>query len=54
MDILTVGPNLAGLPHITIPIGFNKEKMPIGLMLIGDHLAEEKLIQAGNKLQNEI
>lgn len=49
-DVLTVGPNLAGLPHITIPVGFNKDKMPIGLMLIGDHLAEEKLIQVGAKL----
>ncbi len=50
-DILTVGPNLAGLPHVTIPVGFNKDKMPIGLMLIGDHLQEEKLIQAGSKLE---
>jgi len=49
-DILTVGPNLAGLPHITLPVGFNKDKMPIGLMLIADHLQEEKLIQAGAKL----
>src|SRR3989338_2635522 len=45
MDILTVGPNLAGLPHISIPICFNKDKMPVGLMLISDHLQEEKLIQ---------
>jgi aspartyl-tRNA(Asn)/glutamyl-tRNA(Gln) amidotransferase subunit A len=50
-DILTVGPNLAGLPHISIPVGFNKDKMPIGLMLIADHLKEEKLIQAGNKVE---
>ena len=50
MDILTVGPNVAGLPHISIPVGFNKDKMPIGLMLIGDHLAEGKLIQVGGKL----
>ena len=49
-DTLTVGPNLAGLPHISIPIGTNKDKMPIGLMLIADHLKEEKLIQAGAKL----
>ena len=36
MDIMTVGPNLAGLPHITVPVGFNKDKMPIGLMLIAE------------------
>ena len=51
MDILTVGPNLAGLPHISIPIGLNKDKMPVGLMLISDYLQEEKLIQIGAKLE---
>ena len=49
MDILTVGPNLAGLPHITIPTGKIKN-MPIGTMLIGDHFTEGKLMQIGNKL----
>ncbi len=49
MDILTVGPNLAGLPHITIPV--KKDKMPIGLMLIGDHLEEKKIIRLGSGLE---
>ena len=49
MDILTVGPNLAGLPHITVPV--KKDKMPIGLMLIGDHLEEKKIIQIGSVLE---
>ena len=49
-DILTAGPNLAGLPHVSVPVGFDKNNMPIGLMLIGDHLNEEKLIQVGAKL----
>ena len=44
MDILTVGPNLAGLPHITINAGY-KEKMPVGIMFIGNHLAEKSLIE---------
>lgn len=47
MDILTVGPNLAGLPHMTVPAGF-KDKMPVGMMIIGDHLNEEKVMQAGS------
>src|SRR3989338_3977272 len=51
-DILTVGPNLAGLPHISIPIGVNSGKMPVGLMLIADHLKEETLIQAGSHLES--
>ena len=51
MDIMTVGPNLAGLPHMTIPIGTNNDNMPIGLMMIADHLKEENLIQFGSKLK---
>ncbi|MBI5332874.1 MAG: Asp-tRNA(Asn)/Glu-tRNA(Gln) amidotransferase subunit GatA [Candidatus Aenigmarchaeota archaeon] len=44
MDFLTIPPNLAGLPHISIPV---KEKTPIGLHLIADHLNESKLFQLG-------
>ena len=47
MDILTVGPNLAGLPHLSVPCG-KSEGMAVGVMLIGDHLSEEKLIQIGS------
>lgn len=43
MDILTVGPNLAGLPHLNIPIGF-VDKMPVGMMLIADQLNDFKLL----------
>lgn len=50
MDILTVGPNLAGLPHISIPVG-NVSDMPVGLMLIGNHLEEKKIIQLGSALE---
>lgn len=46
-DILTVGPNLAGLPHITVPMG---EGMPKGCMIMGDHLKEEKILQVANEL----
>lgn len=50
IDILTCGPNLAGLPHISIPTG-QKNGMPIGTMLIADHLQEKKLIQTGGVLE---
>lgn len=50
MDILTVGPNLAGLPHLTVPAGF-KGKMPVGIMFTGDHLSEGKIMQAGSALE---
>ncbi|HLC64590.1 MAG TPA: amidase family protein [Candidatus Nanoarchaeia archaeon] len=50
IDVMTVGPNLAGLPHMNIPVGF-EGKLPVGLMLIADHLKEEKLIQLGSALE---
>lgn len=50
MDILTVGPNLAGLPHLTVPCG-KVEGMPVGIMFIGDHLSEGKIIQVGSAVE---
>jgi len=41
MDILTVGPNIAGIPHASIPV--QKEGLPVGLMAMCDHLEENKL-----------
>ncbi len=49
-DILTVGPNLAGLPHLSVPVGRGKEGMPIGMMLVGNHLEEGKIMQVGKRL----
>ncbi|MDD5417368.1 MAG: Asp-tRNA(Asn)/Glu-tRNA(Gln) amidotransferase subunit GatA [Candidatus Nanoarchaeia archaeon] len=43
MDILTVAPNLAGIPMISVPCGF-ADNMPVGLHIIGNHLDESKLI----------
>ena len=44
MDILTVGPNLAGIPHASIPIG-KVNNLPVGLMANTDHLQEGKLLE---------
>ncbi len=45
-DILTVSANVAGVPAISIPCGFDKQKLPIGLQLTADHFEEMKLLQA--------
>lgn len=46
MDILTAGPNIAGLPHINIPIG-TADNLPVGMLATADHLKEELLMQIG-------
>ena len=45
MDSLTVGPNLAGIPQISVPNG-ESDGMPTGLQLLADHFEEEKLFNA--------
>ena len=49
-DIFTVAANLAGLPAISIPIGFHN-KLPIGMQLIGSHLGEATLLQIAHAYQ---
>lgn len=50
MDILTVAPNLAGVPMLSVPCG-KAEGMPVGLHLIGDHLQEKKVLQIGHEFE---
>ncbi|NJR16384.1 MAG: Asp-tRNA(Asn)/Glu-tRNA(Gln) amidotransferase subunit GatA [Calothrix sp. CSU_2_0] len=45
IDLMTIPVNLAGLPGISVPCGFDDAGMPIGLQLIGNVLQEEKLFQ---------
>lgn len=45
MDTLTVGPNLAGMPMISVPNG-TSNGMPTGLHLIADHFEEQKVLDA--------
>ena len=47
-DLLTVPANLAGLPAISIPCGFDANGLPIGLQLIGNVLEENKILNAAN------
>ena len=44
-DIFTISANLAGLPAISLPGGFTKKGLPIGMQIIAD--SEDKLFQAG-------
>ncbi|HEX5430280.1 MAG TPA: Asp-tRNA(Asn)/Glu-tRNA(Gln) amidotransferase subunit GatA [Patescibacteria group bacterium] len=50
-DIFTVGLNIAGVPGISIPAGITKSGLPVGLQLIANHFAEEKLFAAGDAFE---
>lgn len=45
-DIFTINVNLAGLPGMSLPCGFTKSGLPIGMQLIAKPFAEEKIFQA--------
>ncbi|MFA6009046.1 MAG: Asp-tRNA(Asn)/Glu-tRNA(Gln) amidotransferase subunit GatA [Desulfobacteraceae bacterium] len=45
-DIFTISANLAGLPALSVPCGFTKENLPVGLHLMGRHFDEETLLRA--------
>ena len=45
-DIYTVSVNLAGLPGISIPCGYDKDGMPVGLQLLGKAFDEKSIIRA--------
>ncbi|MDE1891179.1 MAG: Asp-tRNA(Asn)/Glu-tRNA(Gln) amidotransferase subunit GatA [Betaproteobacteria bacterium] len=50
-DIFTISVNLAGLPGLSIPVGFGKEHLPVGLQLIGPHFSEANLLNAAHQYQ---
>ena len=50
IDVMTVSPNVAGLPHLNVPVGFEKN-LPVGMLLIADHMQEGKLIQLGSAIE---
>ncbi|HEY9784982.1 MAG TPA: Asp-tRNA(Asn)/Glu-tRNA(Gln) amidotransferase subunit GatA [Candidatus Obscuribacterales bacterium] len=45
-DIATIPANLAGLPGISIPCGFSKDGMPIGLQILGNALADGLVLKS--------
>jgi aspartyl-tRNA(Asn)/glutamyl-tRNA(Gln) amidotransferase subunit A len=47
-DIYTVTADLAGIPGISIPCGKMKEKLPIGLQILGKHFDEATILRVAN------
>jgi len=53
-DAFTVGANIAGIPGLSLPIGRDKNNLPIGLQLLANYWQEEKLFQVGSYIEKII
>jgi aspartyl-tRNA(Asn)/glutamyl-tRNA(Gln) amidotransferase subunit A len=53
-DILTLSANLAGIPGMSVPGGFTKTGLPVGVQLQGPHFQEEKLLKVGFNLELDL
>ncbi|MCZ2443043.1 MAG: Asp-tRNA(Asn)/Glu-tRNA(Gln) amidotransferase subunit GatA [Flavobacteriales bacterium] len=51
-DIFTVQANLAGVPAISVPYGFDNENLPIGMQLMSPDFFESALLQAASLLES--
>jgi len=50
-DVFTLPANLAGVPGIAFPVGFDQQGLPVGMQLMGPHYREELLFQVAQAFQ---
>jgi aspartyl-tRNA(Asn)/glutamyl-tRNA(Gln) amidotransferase subunit A len=50
-DIFTLPASLAGLPGMSVPVGFGEAGMPVGMQLIGNYLQEARLLNVAHQYQ---
>lgn len=53
-DVYTTTANIVGIPGLSIPAGFSKNKLPMGFQLLGPRFSEHKLFEIGKKYHKEI
>jgi aspartyl-tRNA(Asn)/glutamyl-tRNA(Gln) amidotransferase subunit A len=51
-DLYTIPANLAGLPGMSLPCGFDQAGLPIGLQLVGDYFSEAKMLNIAHQYQH--
>ena len=52
MDVFTLPCNLAGLPGLSVPCGFTREGLPIGLQILGRAFDEARLLRIGHTFES--
>jgi len=50
-DIFTLPASLAGLPGMSLPVGFGVDQMPVGMQLIGNYCQEARLLNVAHRFQ---
>lgn len=50
-DIYTSAANLAGLPGMSIPVGFGEKMRPVGLHIVGDYFSEARMLNIAHQYQ---
>jgi aspartyl-tRNA(Asn)/glutamyl-tRNA(Gln) amidotransferase subunit A len=53
-DIFTTSTNLAGLPGMSVPAGFSKQGLPIGVQLTAKHFNEQALFSVAEALEKNL
>ncbi len=53
-DIFTIPVNLAGIPGLSMPCGFDQKGLPIGIQLMAGHLREKTLLRAACNLEDAL
>ncbi|MEI7474255.1 MAG: Asp-tRNA(Asn)/Glu-tRNA(Gln) amidotransferase subunit GatA [bacterium] len=54
MDIATITANLAGIPGMSLPCGFDSKGLPIGLQILGPALSEETMLRAAYAFEQAV
>ena len=52
-DVYTIAANLAGIPAISIPCGFDADNLPIGLQILAPAFAEDKLLRTARMFESQ-
>ena len=53
-DVLVIPVNMAGLPGLNIPVGFDKDNMPIGMQIIGNSFEEAKIYKLASFIEDKL